>query len=221
MMNLKQRSLKMKNILVLGASGQIAQWAIEMLANEPNLTQTLLVRDAKKLGTDLPANAKVVEADVLNLEQLKQAVQGQDIVYANLAGELEQQTQNIISAMHSAGVQRIILINSLGIYDEVKGKFGEWNQNEIGKYLGPYRKAADLLEASDLDYSILRAAWLMDEDEIDYETTARNEDFKGTVVSRKSVAALVVKIIQTPSFASRDNLGVNKPNTDANRPYFM
>lgn len=221
MMNLKQRSLKMKNVLVLGASGQIAQWVIEMLANEPNLTQTLLVRDAKKLGTDLPANAKVVEADVLNLEQLKQAVQGQDIVYANLAGELEQQTKNIISAMHSAGVQRIILINSLGIYDEVKGKFGEWNQNEIGKYLGPYRKAADLLEASDLDYSILRAAWLMDENEIDYETTARNEDFKGTVVSRKSVAALVVKIIQTPSFASRDNLGVNKPNTDANRPYFM
>lgn len=211
----------MKNVLVLGASGQIAQWVIEMLANEPNLTQTLLVRDAKKLGTDLPANAKVIEADVLNLEQLKQAVQGQDIVYANLAGELEQQTQNIISAMHSAGVQRIILINSLGIYDEVKGKFGEWNQNEIGKYLGPYRKAADLLEASDLDYSILRAAWLMDEDEIDYETTARNDDFKGTVVSRKSVAALVVKIIQTPSFASRDNLGVNKPNTDANRPYFM
>lgn len=220
-MNLKQRSLKMKNVLVLGASGQIAQWVIEILANEPNLTQTLLVRDAKKLGTNVPANAKVIEADVLNLEQLKQAVQGQDIVYANLAGELEQQTKNIISAMHSAGVQRIILINSLGIYDEVKGKFGEWNQNEIGKYLGPYRKAADLLEASDLDYSILRAAWLMDEDEIDYETTARNEDFKGTVVSRKSVAALVVKIIQTPSFASRDNLGVNKPNTDANRPYFM
>lgn len=221
MMNLKQRSLKMKNVLVLGASGQIAQWVIEMLANEPNLTQTLLVRDAKKLGTDLPANAKVIEADVLNLEQLKQAVQGQDIVYANLAGELEQQTKNIISAMHSAGVQRIILINSLGIYDEVKGKFGEWNQNEIGKYLGPYRKAADLLEASDLDYSILRAAWLMDEDEIDYDTTERDQDFKGTVVSRKSVAALVVKIIQTPSFASRDNLGVNKPNTDANRPYFM
>lgn len=211
----------MKNVLVLGASGQVAQWVIEMLANEPNLTQTLLVRDAKKLGTDLPANAKVIEADVLNLEQLKQAVQGQDIVYANLAGELEQQTQNIISAMHSAGVQRIILINSLGIYDEVKGKFGEWNQNEIGKYLGPYRKAADLLEASDLDYSILRAAWLMDEDEIDYDTTERDQDFKGAVVSRKSVAALVVKIIQTPSFASRDNLGVNKPNTDANRPYFM
>ena len=211
----------MKHVLILGAAGQIAKWAIEILANEPDLTQTLLVRDTKKLGSDLPANAKLIEADVLDLEQLKQAMQGQDIVYANLAGELEAQTQNIITAMHAAGVKRIILINSLGIYDEVKGKFGEWNNKEIGIYLGPYRRAADLLEASDLDYSILRAAWLTDEDEIDYETTERQQDFKGTVVSRKSVAALVVKIIQTPSFASRQNLGVNKPNTDADRPYFM
>ncbi|MCH7295535.1 SDR family oxidoreductase [Acinetobacter higginsii] len=211
----------MKNVLILGASGQIAQWVINMLANEPELTQTLLLRDAKKLGIDLPSNAKVIEADVLNLERLKQAVQGQDIVYANLAGELEQQTRNIIDAMHGAGVKRIILINSLGIYDEVTGKFGEWNRNEIGKYLGPYRKAADLLEASDLDYSILRAAWLMDEDEIDYETTERHEHFKGTVISRKSVAAFVVKIIQTPALASRKNLGLNKPHSDADQPYFI
>lgn len=211
----------MKHVLILGAAGQIAKWAIELLANEPDLTQTLLVRDAKKLGSDLPENAKLIEADVLDLEQLKQAMQGQDIVYANLAGELETQTQNIITAMHATGVKRIILINSLGIYDEVKGKFGEWNNKEIGIYLGPYRRAADLLETSDLDYSILRAAWLTDKDEIDYETTERHESFKGTVVSRKSVAALVVKIIQTPSFASRQNLGINKPNTDADRPYFM
>lgn len=210
----------MKNILVLGATGQIAKWAVEMLGNQDDIQQTLFVRDAKKLAT-IPTNAKVVEGDVLNLEQLKQVVKGQNIVYVNLAGELEAQTQNIISAMKEADVKRIIFINSLGIYDEVKGKFGEWNIKEIGAYLGPYRKAADLLEASDLDYTILRAAWLMDEDEVDYETTERNENFKGTVISRKSVAALVVKIIQNPIFASHQNLGVNKPNSDADKPYFM
>ncbi|MDC4293825.1 SDR family oxidoreductase [Acinetobacter baumannii] len=210
----------MKNILVLGATGQIAKLAVEMLANQKNIQQTLFVRDAKKLAT-IPNNAKVVQGDVLNLELLTQVVKGQDIVYANLAGELEAQTQNIIAAMKEAGVKRIIFVNSLGIYDEVKGKFGEWNTKEIGAYLGPYRKAADLLEASDLDYTILRAAWLMDEDEIDYETTERHENFKGSVVSRKSIAALVVKIILEPSFASRKNLGVNKPNSDADKPYFM
>lgn len=210
----------MKNILVLGATGQIAKWAVEMLANQEDIQQTLFVRDAKKLAK-IPNNAKVVQGDVLNLEQLTLVVKDQDIVYANLAGELEAQTQNIIAAMKEAGVKRIIFINSLGIYDEVKGKFGEWNTKEIGAYLGPYRKAADLLEASNLDYTILRAAWLMDEDEVDYETTERNENFNGTVISRKSVAALVVKIIQEPSFASHKNLGVNKPNSDADKPYFM
>lgn len=210
----------MKNILVLGATGQIAKLAVEMLENQEDIQQTLFVRDAKKLAT-IPNNAKVIQGDVLNLEQLTQVVKDQDIVYANLAGELEAQTQNIIAAMKEAGVKRIIFINSLGIYDEVKGEFGEWNTKEIGAYLGPYRKAADLLEASDLDYTILRAAWLMDEDEIDYETTERNENFKGTVISRKSVAALVFKIIQEPSFASRKNLGVNKPNSNADKPYFL
>lgn len=210
----------MKNILVLGATGQIAKWAVEMLANQEDIQQTLFVRDAKKIAK-IPNNAKVVQGDVLNLEQLTLVVKDQDIVYANLAGELEAQTQNIIAAMKEAGVKRIIFINSLGIYDEVKGKFGEWNTKEIGAYLGPYRKAADLLEASNLDYTILRAAWLMDEDEVDYETTERNENFNGTVISRKSVAALVVKIIQEPSFASHKNLGVNKPNSDADKPYFL
>lgn len=187
----------MKKVLVLGATGQIAKWAIAMLANEKDIKQTLFVRDATKLSTLIPSNANVIEGDVLNYEQLKQAVQGQDIVYVNLAGEVDQQTQNIISAMQENDVKRIVFINSLGIYDEVPGKFGEWNSKEIGVYLPPYRKAADLIESSNLDYTILRAAWLTDEDEIDFETTERDERFKGTVISRKSVAALVVKIIQT------------------------
>jgi len=212
---------EMKKVLVLGATGQIAKWAVAMLANQEDIQQTLFVRDAKKLGTSVPSNAVVIEGDVLNFEQLKQAVQGQDIVYVNLAGEVDQQTQNIISAMQKNGVKRIIFINSLGIYDEVPGKFGEWNTKEIGAYLPPYRKAADLIESSKLDYTILRAAWLTDEDEIDYETTERDESFKGTVISRKSVAALVVKIIENPSYGSRKNLGVNKPNTDADKPYFL
>lgn len=211
----------MKKVLILGASGQIAKWVIEMLAKEQDVQQMLFVRDRMKLGNPLPANATVVEGNVLNLEQLQKAIAGQDIVYANLAGEIDTQTQNIITAMQNTGVKRIVLINSLGIYDEVAGKFGEWNTKEIGAYLPPYRKAADLLEASGLDYSILRAAWLTDEDEIDYETTKRHESFKGTVVSRKSVADLVVKIIQNPSLASRENLGVNKPNSEADKPYFM
>jgi hypothetical protein len=56
---------------------------------------------------------------------------------------------------------------------------------------------------------------------VDYETTERNEPFRGTEVSRKSVAALIVKIIDSPEIFVRSNLGVDKPNTDGDKPAFL
>jgi len=123
--------------------------------------------------------------------------------------------------MSAAGVKRLIFVASLGIYDEVPGKFGEWNRREIGPYLPPFRRAADVIEASGLNYTILRPAWLTDEEEVDYETTERNEPFRGTEVSRRSVAALIVKIIDSPELSARRNLGVNKPNTEGDKPAFL
>lgn len=181
---------------------------------------TLFLRDAKKLRGDAPSNSRIVEGDVLDRKALDAAMAGQDLVYVNLAGNLDAQMQNIIASMKAADVKRIAFVASLGIYDEVPGRFGEWNRREIGRYLGPYRRAADLLEASGLDYTILRPAWLTDRDEVSYETTSRDEPFKGTVVSRKSVVDLIVKIIQSSKLHLRDNLGVNKPGTQADKLVF-
>ena len=143
---------------------------------------------------------------------------GQDVVYANLSGDVDVQAQAIVTAMKMAGVQKLIFVTSLGIYDEVPSAFGEWNRREIGSFLPPYRRAADIIEASGLDYAILRPAWLTDADEVDYETTDRNTPFVGTIVSRKSVAALVVDLIDHPNRIVSLNLGVNKPNSDGDVP---
>jgi hypothetical protein len=61
----------------------------------------------------------------------------------------------------------------------------------------------------------------MDEDEIAYETTQRNEPFKGTVVSRRSVAGFIAEVIASPHRHILENVGINKPNTDGDKPYFM
>ena len=208
-------------VLILGASGQIARHAGQMLGERKDVEQTLLVRDPKKLTSNEPSNAKIAIGDVMGKKLLPQLMEGQDVVYANLAGDVDQQTAHILAVMKSKGVKRLIFVNSLGIYDEVPGQFGEWNRNEIGEYLPPYRKSADLIEASDTDYTILRAAWLQDEDEVDYEITGRDEPFKGTEVSRKSVAALAVELIEHPDRLVRANVGVNKPNSDGDKPAFL
>jgi hypothetical protein len=52
----------------------------------------------------------------LSYDQLKEAVKGQDIVYVNLAGDLEQMAKIIVKALEETGVKRIIAISSIGIY---------------------------------------------------------------------------------------------------------
>lgn len=211
----------MTKVLILGASGQIAQWVVQMLGERNDVEQTLLVRDPRKLISNEPTNARVVIGDVTDKKLLPQIMQGQDVVYANLAGEVDKQTAHILTAMEAMGVKRLIFVSSLGIYDEVPGKFGEWNRREIGSYLPPYRESADLIEASSTDYTILRAAWLQNEDEVDYEITSRSEAFRGTEVSRKSVAALVTDLIEHPDRLIRANVGVNKPGSNADKPTFV
>ena len=112
--------------------------------------------------------------------------------------------RRVVKAMSESGVRRLIWISSMGIYDEVPSE-------RHGSILDPYRKAAPVIEASDLDYTIVRPAQFTSADEIDYETTQTGEPFKGSVVSRKSVAALVLKLAESPELEVRRSLGVSKP----------
>ena len=185
----------MKNVLILGAGGQIARHVINQLADKQTIKQTLFARQPAKIHKPYPTNSKIIMGDVLN--------------------------HAVIAAMKACDVKRLIFVLSLGIYDEVPGKFGEWNNAVIGEPLKPFRRAADAIEASGLEYTILRPAWLTDEDIIDYELTSRNEPFKGTIVSRKSVAALITDIIDKPEKHIGENIGINQPGTDGDKPFFM
>ncbi|WP_214748503.1 SDR family oxidoreductase [Exiguobacterium sp. s189] len=209
----------MTNILVLGANGRIAKKAIPLLLESSEVQLTLFSRN-KNTEIGINQNVRWIEGDVLNSSDLKNALSAQDIVYANLSGDMGKFAEKIVRAMEEVNVKRLIFIVSLGIFDEVPGKFGKWNNEMIGEYLPSFREASDIIEASDLLYTLIRPAWLTDYDEVDYEVTLKGEDFKGTEVSRKSVAALVNSICRDPSLYVRENIGVNKPNTDGEKPAF-
>lgn len=194
----------MTKVLILGANGGIAGIATDLFLKETDAELTLYLRNASKLRSTDPDRTRVIEGDVMDMETLQQAMIGQDVVYANLAGDLETMAKSIVEAMNATGVKRLIFISSTGIYDEVPGE-------KYGSILNPYRKSAQVIEASNLDYTILRPAWFTNKNEINYETTQKDELFKGSEVSRKSVADLIVKLAVTPGLEVRSSLGVNKP----------
>ena len=67
----------------------------------------------------------------MNTNDLNDAVKEQDIVYANLSGSVDKMAKEIVSAMDTHNVKRLIFVTSLGIHKEVAGKFGEWNERMI------------------------------------------------------------------------------------------
>ena len=207
-------------VLVLGANGAIAQHVITFLSEKENIELTLFARDAKPIKQLETTTKKIIKGDVLNTNDLNEAVKGQDIVYANLSGAVDKMAKEIVLAMDANDVKRLIFVTSLGIYKEVAGKFGEWNERMIGSDLIPYRKAADVIEKSDLDYTIVRPSWLTNNDEIDYETTQKGEPFRGTEVARKAVAAYITDIIVNPQKDIKASVGVNKPGVYGDKPAF-
>jgi uncharacterized protein YbjT (DUF2867 family) len=192
----------MNNVLILGASGNIAKHVIDILCKKDDINLTLFLRNARRLRNNDVSKCRIVEGDVLNYVQLKDAVAGQDIVYGNLSGEMEAMAKNIVKAMEEKEVKRLVFISSIGIYDV-----------PLKPVLKPYRKAADVIEGSDLEYTILRPTWFTNADEVDYEITRKGEPEKGSIVSQKSLAKLIATIIISPEKYIRESLGVNKPNS--------
>jgi uncharacterized protein YbjT (DUF2867 family) len=191
----------MKKVIVIGASGSLAQVVIEELKKRNDVQLTLFLRSKERLHNRNLKDARIVEGNVIDYLKLKDAIRGQDIVYVNLAGDLEAMAKNIVRAMKETLVKRIIAISSIGIYDI-----------PLRSVLKPYRKLADVIEASDLDYTILRPQWFTNANEVHYQLTRKGEPEKGTALSRKSIASFIGELVDDPEKYVHENLNIAKPN---------
>jgi uncharacterized protein YbjT (DUF2867 family) len=164
----------MTKILILGANGGLARNTTRVLLERADVALTLCLRAAKRLRNPDPERVNIIEGDVLDTDALRTAMQGQDVVYANLSGDMARQARSIIDAMHAVGLKRLIFISSMGIYGEVPGE-------KYRSILDPYRDSAALIEASDLDYTVLRPGWFTREPEGPYNITQKGEPFQATI----------------------------------------
>lgn len=215
----------MKKVLILGANGQIARIVEERLLNEQaDVELTLFLRNAGRLS-ELLNNDRVtlVKGDVENAKDVTAAMQGQDIVYVAMVDHDTDNriTKNVINAMKDNGVKRVISSNILGIYNEVPGEFGRWNQAQVSWGLQAAINADKLLKDSGLDYTTIRIPWLNDHDEVKYTVTHEGEEYLGVSGSRRSVADVIVKMIADPAYLANDSVGLADPDTQGlDRPVY-
>ncbi len=108
------------NILVTGGKGFVGE----------GLVKELTIRRHKVKSFDLASGQ-----DICNLEEVKKAVKGIDVVY-HLAAELDESspslfrvnvdgTRNILDACTSAGVKRLIFLSTVGVMGDIKKRADE------------------------------------------------------------------------------------------------
>lgn len=144
-------------------------------------------------------------------QALDAAVKGQDVVFVALTGNLADMAREIVASMDRQGVRRLIFITSMGILNEIPA-WGAAGNVENAPILQDYRNASDVVEASDLNYTVIRPGWY-DNGPVDYEVTTEGEPFGGHDVSRWSIADLVMRLIADDNLYSRGNIGINTPNS--------
>jgi Nucleoside-diphosphate-sugar epimerases len=215
----------MKNILILGANGQIARIVEERLLNEQlDVHLTLFLRQAKRLN-ELANDERVtlIDGDIQDYDAVNHAMKGQDLVYLALVDHTPDNvlTKNIIKAMKANGVQRVVASSLLGLYNEVPGEYGRWNYQMVKSGLSAAIKADQLLAESGLTYTTLRFPWLNDRDEVKYTITHRNEPYLGVSGSRQSMADVIVMIVADFDYLKNDSVGIADADTQGEtRPVY-
>lgn len=196
-----------KKVLIIGATGSIGRVLRPYLLENSDDELTLFARNTSSIREVDPVREHVVAGDVYDASSLREAVAGQDVVFVALTGDLGSMAQCIVEAMDAEGVKRLIFITSMGIYNEIPAWDAAGNL-ENNPVLQTYREAADVIEASDLDYTIIRPGWYYNGD-VDYRVTRKGEPFAAHDVSRQSIADLAMKLIADDTLYARDSVGIS------------
>ncbi len=200
----------MKNVLIIGATGTLGSAARQAILAGTDDQLTLFARSANRLQINDDSREKVISGNVMNDADLDKAMAGQDAVFAALSGNLGAYAKQIVAAMDRNHVSRLVFITSMGIYDEIPASVGASGNLSSNPVLQTYRDAADEIEASDLNYTIVRPGWFTG-GPVNYEVTRKGEPFGGHDVSVSSIADIVMNLVNDDTLYSKDSIGVNTP----------
>lgn len=158
-------------LLIIGGTGGTGQQLIKQALKQGHRL-TVLARRPEKIKISHP-DLTVVKGNVLDMENVRKAVAGQEAVLSALGHKrffiktkiLSEGTRNIIHAMHENGVSRFICVTSLGVGDS-RFKLGLYHTLFVIPviiffYFRDKEKQEKLIRASGLEWTIIRPAQLI------------------------------------------------------------
>ena len=192
------------NIAILGATGKFGLAFTAKLLAVTDHKLTLLSRSAAdRFEDNYRITAKNIDA--INAREIKKAIKDCDLVYCAISGDyMPVIADNIINA----NPKRLIFMATVGIYNELENAEHLNVDNEPLQI--PNQYAANLIEASGVDYTILRLGLLEFGDENDFTITKKGEKVQTHRTSNESVEKVALEIIADPELYSRKSISITR-----------
>ena len=192
-------------VVIFGSTGTIGKHLVEQSLEQGHQVLAFC-RNAEKLNLFTNPNLKIKEGDVFNPEDVSSAIKNQEIVIVALGSGKSRKsvvrsegTKNIITAMKSNGVNRLICQSTLGTYESNQNLNFFWKYMMFGWYLKQIFLDHELQERyvqnSDLNWTIVRPGAFTDGEKTEnykHGFSANTKSLK-LKISRADVADFILK----------------------------
>ncbi|KAM9801000.1 flavin reductase (NADPH) [Neosynchiropus ocellatus] len=187
-----------KNVVIFGATGMTGQATLAQAA-AAGYSVTVLVRDPTRLPADHKAS-QVVVGDVLNKEDVKKALEGQDAVIIilgtrndlNATTVMSEGTRNVVEAMKTRGIRKVVGCLSA---------FLLWDRSKVPPRMIPLTEDHDrmytALKESGLDYVAVMPPHIGDNLPLTEKYSVTENMLRGRAVSKHDLGHFFVKCLST------------------------
>ncbi|XP_061638912.1 flavin reductase (NADPH) [Phyllopteryx taeniolatus] len=189
-------SNSVKNVVIFGATGMTGLATLP-LATAADYNVTVLVRDPARLPADHRAS-RVVVGDVLNKEDVKKAMEGQDAVVIILGTRndlspttvMSEGTRNIVEAMKARGIRKVVGCMSA---------FLLWDSSKVPPRLlavtEDHNRMYNVIKSSGLDYVAVMPPHIANDLPLTERYSATENALRGRAISKHDLGHFLVKCL--------------------------
>jgi putative NADH-flavin reductase len=198
-------------LIIFGATGTVGYQVVKQALGQGHWV-TAFARHPANLDIQHP-QLRLIQGDVMDLPTVQAAIQGQDAVVCvlgsgkKLTGTVRSQgTRQIIRAMETTGIRRLICLSTLGAGDSWGSLNFYWKTIMFGLILrnvfADHEKQEDYVRQSDLDWTIVRPGALLDGDRTGQyrHGFAGNDKTSQLKITRADVADFILKQLTDDTF---------------------
>lgn len=197
----------MKKVVIFGAAGHTGKYITRKMMSLADIELSVFVRDPGKFGDMDISGVNVIKGDALNSDDVKHAMEGQEIMLCSLEGDVLTMAKNIVSALGETNVKRIIWITGMGIHHEITGPRGIM-LNMLAKQRPEYIQAADTIAESSAVTTLLRCPGIKDGGNEKYELTPEGVQPAHRDVDRAAIAQCMADMIFDEALGANESLGI-------------